>query len=56
MKVLGVVCFVVGVAALATLVIRRGRDTPTQWPDYILMFIGPAGAIAGIALIFQRGL
>lgn len=52
MKTLGVFCFVVGVAALALLAIRRGREVPLRWPDYMMMFIGLASAIAGLALFF----
>jgi len=52
MKTLGVLCFVMGVAALAVLAIRRGNATPLRWPDYMMIFIGLAGAIAGLALFF----
>lgn len=52
MKPLGVLCFVVGVAALAMLAVRRGNGAPMHLPDYILMFIGLASAIAGLALFF----
>jgi len=52
MKTLGVLCFVMGVAALAMLAIRRGNATPLRWPDYMMIFIGLASAIAGLALFF----
>ena len=52
MKALGVLSFVVGVAALGMLAVRRGNDAPLRSPDYLLMFIGLAGAIAGLALFF----
>jgi hypothetical protein len=55
MKLYGVVCFVGGVAALATLVVRRNRGIAVAAFDYLLMFAGIAGAIAGLALIFVSG-
>ena len=54
MKVFGVFCFVAGVAALSALVVRRGRGAPLSWADYTMMFVGLAGAIAGIAAVFTR--
>ena len=32
--------------------VRRGRDVPLRWPDYLMMFVGMASAIAGLALFF----
>ena len=52
MKVFGVGCFVAGVAALITLVIRRGRGLPLRGIDYTMMFIGIAGTIVGLAAVF----
>jgi hypothetical protein len=52
MKAWGVLCFVVGVGALSLLAIRRGQDTPLRGTDYLMMFIGLAGVIAGLALFF----
>jgi hypothetical protein len=52
MKALGVLSFVVGVAALGMLAVRRGNNAPMASPDYMLMFIGLAGAIAGLMLFF----
>ncbi len=54
MKVFGVFCFVIGVAALSTLVVRRGRGIAVQWTDYTMMFIGLAGAIGGFAAMFVK--
>jgi hypothetical protein len=54
MKIYGIVCFIVGVAALAALVIRRGRSTPVRWPDYLMIFVGLAGALGGLAIFFVR--
>jgi hypothetical protein len=54
MQILGILCFVVGVAALAALVIRRGRSTPLRWPDYLMIFVGLAGALGGLAIMFVR--
>ena len=52
MKTLGVFAFVAGVTALSLLAIRRDRDVPLRWPDYMMIFIGLASAIAGLALFF----
>jgi len=52
MKGLGVLGFVLGVAALALLVLRRGNATPATASDSIIMFIGLASAIAGFGLFF----
>jgi hypothetical protein len=52
--VFGVLSFIVGVVALAVLVIRRGRGLPQQSIDHILVFLGTAGVIVGIAVIFMR--
>ena len=54
MRLFGIVCFIVGVAALSALVIRRGRSTPLRWPDYLMIFVGLAGALGGLAIIFVR--
>jgi hypothetical protein len=50
----GVASFVVGVVSLAGLVIRRGDRKPLAWLDYAMMFIGIAGAITGLAVLFLR--
>jgi hypothetical protein len=53
-KLFAVVCFFAGVLALAGLVIRRGRRLPTGTPDYGLMFVGLAGLMTGLILLFNR--
>lgn len=52
--VFGVVSFVVGVVALALLVIRRGQNLPQRGFDHLLVFLGTAGVIVGIGVIFMR--
>ncbi len=54
MAVFGVLSFVVGVVALAFLVIRRGQNLPQRNLDHLLMFLGTAGVIVGIGVIFMR--
>ncbi|MCB2106112.1 MAG: hypothetical protein KDE14_00370 [Rhodobacteraceae bacterium] len=54
MKLFAVICLVVGVAALGTLTVRRGRGTVFVWMDSVLAFIGLAGAIAGVIILFNR--
>ncbi len=54
MKLFAVICFFAGVLALAGLVIRRGRQLPTGNPDYVLMFVGLAGLMTGLILLFNR--
>ena len=53
MKVFGVACFVIGVAASVALAVRRGNGAPLRWPDYAMMFVGLAGAIIGLAALFS---
>ncbi|GEM_PF-2188393 len=53
-KLFAVFCFFAGVLALAGLVIRRGRQIPTSTPDYLLMFVGLAGLMTGLILLFNR--
>jgi hypothetical protein len=53
-RIFGVVSFFVGVVALGVLAIRRGQNLPTKWPDYVMMFLGVAGAITGLAVVFLR--
>jgi hypothetical protein len=53
-KLFAVMCFFAGVVALAALVVRRGRKLPTSTPDYALTFVGLAGAITGLILLFNR--
>ncbi len=52
--VFGVTSFIVGVIALAMLVIRRGRKLPQRGLDHLLVFLGTAGVIVGIGVIFMR--
>jgi len=52
--VFGVTSFIVGVIALAVLVIRRGRRLPQRGLDHLLVFLGTAGVIVGIGVIFMR--
>ncbi len=53
-KIFGVSAFIVGVLALGILAVRRGQRCPTSWPDYVMMFVGIAGAIMGLAVVFLR--
>ncbi len=46
--------FVIGAASLATLIIRRGHNQPPTTPDHIMLFLGIAGSITGLAVIFLR--
>ena len=52
MNTYGVICFVVGVASLGVLAIRRGNGKAMGWFDYGLIFLGLASIIAGLALFF----
>jgi hypothetical protein len=52
--VFGVGCFIAGVIALSALVIRRGRRQPPSGLDHLLVFIGTAGVIVGIGVVFMR--
>lgn len=54
MAIFGVSSFIVGVLALALLVIRRGRKQPQNGLDHLLVFLGTAGVIVGIGVIFMR--
>ena len=54
MAVFGVTCFIVGVVALAVLVVRRGRRLPQRGIDHLLVFLGTAGVIVGIGVVFMR--
>jgi hypothetical protein len=53
-KLLAVICFFAGVVALAALVVRRGRKLAMAAPDYALSFVGLAGVVTGIILLFNR--
>ncbi len=54
MSVFGVISFIAGVIALALIVIRRGRHIPNTWVDHWALFVGIAGTILGLAIIFLR--
>ena len=54
MRVFGVTMFVIGALSLAALIIRRGRNMPPATPDHIMLFLGIAGSITGLAVIFLR--
>jgi hypothetical protein len=53
-KLFAVGCFFFGVVALGVLVERRARKVAPAWPDYALTFIGLAGVITGLILLFNR--
>jgi hypothetical protein len=48
----GVVLFWAGAMALIVVVWRRNRHRGVRWTDYLMLFTGIAGMIAGLALIF----
>lgn len=52
--VFGVACFIVGVIALGVLVVRRGRQQRPRGLDHLLVFVGTAGVIVGIGIVFMR--
>lgn len=54
MRIFGVTVFVMGALSLATLIIRRGRNLPPTGPDHLMLFVGIAGTITGLAVIFLR--
>jgi hypothetical protein len=53
-RVFGVTMFVMGALSLAMLIIRRGRNLPPTTPDHIMLFVGIAGSITGLAVVFLR--
>lgn len=54
MGIFGVVSFILGVLSLAIMAIRRSQNIPASGPDHLMMFIGIAGTITGLAVIFLR--
>lgn len=48
----GIILFWAGAVALFAVVFRRGGGKGGRKPDYVLLFAGIAGMIAGIALLF----
>jgi hypothetical protein len=53
-RVFGVSVFVIGAISLALLIIRRGSNVRPSTPDHIMLFLGIAGTIMGLAVIFLR--
>jgi GTP-sensing pleiotropic transcriptional regulator CodY len=53
-KLFAVICFLAGVSALGTLVVRRNQQKPWASFDMVLTFAGLAGAIIGLLLLFNR--
>ncbi len=53
-SIFGVVAFVIAVLALGTLIVRRDNRKPLAAIDYTMMFVGIAGVIIGIAVLFLR--
>ncbi len=54
LRIFGVSAFILGVLSLGILALRRGQKIPVSWPDHLMMFIGIAGAIMGLAVVFLR--
>lgn len=54
MDVFGVASFIIGVIALALLIVRRGHGRVQTTLDHVLVFVGTAGVIVGIGVTFMR--
>lgn len=54
MGAFGVAAFFIGVLALGILAVRRGQGKPTTPIDAVMIFVGIAGAITGLAVVFLR--
>ncbi|MBL8644423.1 MAG: hypothetical protein JNK21_10870 [Rhodospirillaceae bacterium] len=54
MRLFAVICFVGGVAALGTLAVRRSNKRPWTMLDTGLSFVGMAGVVTGLILLFNR--
>jgi hypothetical protein len=54
LRLFGVSAFILGVVALGILAIRRGQNSRVNGFDYVMMFVGIAGAIMGLAVVFLR--
>jgi hypothetical protein len=52
--IFGVASFLVGILGLAVLAVRRSKNIPADWPDYVMIFVGIAGSIMGLAVVFLR--
>ena len=54
MRVFGVTIFVLGAVALGLLIIRRNLNKPATGLDHLMLFMGIAGTITGLAVVFLR--
>ena len=54
MGVFGVTIFVLGAIALAIVIIRRGNGRRPGGLDHFMLFLGIAGMITGLAVVFMR--
>lgn len=54
MRLFGVSSFVLGVIALGYLAVRRGQNAPVTLFDSVVMFVGIADTITGLAVVFLR--
>ena len=54
LSVFGVTIFVLGAIALATVIIRRGNGRRPGGLDHFMLFLGIAGMITGLAVVFMR--
>lgn len=54
MGAFGVTAFIVGVFALGVLAVRRSQNKPSTMLDAVMIFVGIAGAITGLAVVFLR--
>ncbi len=54
MRLFGVSSFVLGMIALGYLAVRRGQNAPVTLFDSVVMFVGIAGTITGLAVVFLR--
>ena len=52
--IFGVTVFVLGAIALAIVVIRRGSRRRPSGLDHFMLFLGIAGMITGLAVVFLR--
>lgn len=52
MRIFGVTAFILGVLSLGILAMRRSQKIPTSWSDHVMMFVGIAGAIMGLVVVF----
>jgi hypothetical protein len=52
--IFGVTIFVLGAIALATVILRRGNGRRAGGLDHFMLFLGIAGIITGLAVVFMR--